>query len=251
MNEPVISPSESQTENRLPDCVLMKLSATPVETTPQEQVLVLSSASSQLPVTKKHHLYLTIRFGEHREKIRGGYVTFGLKRGVLKVLLSNGKIPLETIELANEFEVAVEVQNIQGKTTEKHGSASLAVTGGVSTGAKEAETATEMVKQKVYQVILQGTEEAPIWIFKAQNKEFFLTGLLKQTKLGTLENTNSGCIKATFEASIKDIVLVTGEGLYPKDISRNKRAIIEQMIAIKLLKDKLNSCLSQVELCHD
>lgn len=251
MNQPVIPPSESQAENRLPDCVFMKLSATPVETSPQEQVLVLSSTSSPLPVTKKHHLYLTIRFGEHREKIRGGYVTFGLKQGVLKVVLSNGKIPLETIELANEFEVAVEVQNIQGKTTEKHGSASLAVTGGVSTGAKEAETTTAMVKQKVYQVILQGTEEAPVWIFKAQNKELFLTGLLKQTKLGTLENTNPGYVKATFKSSIRDVVLVTGEGLYPKNISRNKRAIIEQKIAHYLLKSKLDSCLSQIELCYD
>lgn len=58
-------------------------------------------------------------------------------------------------------------------------------------------------------------------------------------------------IEAAFEVSKRCVYLTDAQRLWPQNISRNKKVVLERMIAIRLLKSKLKPYLSQAELRHD
>lgn len=117
-----------------------------------------------------------------------------------------------------------------------------------------------MFQFTAYQVTTKGSEENPAWVFEVETGEPDLKGLLKpdlkgllkNASLGTLNVTAKPCrVEATFEVSKRDVYLSDAEGLWPQNISRNKKAVLERMIALRLLESKLKPYLSQAQLQYD
>lgn len=252
MQQPLPTTLPPESENRFPDCLSMKLAGTPVETdNSSESVVITLHSQEKQNQAEKIDLHLTIRFGEHREQLLGGSVTFGLKGGELKLKLENGKVPLESIELTDEFQVAVEIQTQQEKSSEKQGGTQIAINPNITAATKEAQKTAKTVKSKAYQVRTKGLEDAPVWVFEVKTGDPVLQGLLKNAKLGILKVTGKPCcVEATFEVSMRDLHL-TAEGLWPKDISRNKLAVLERAIVQRVLEPKLKPYLSRVVLQYD
>lgn len=102
------------------------------------------------------------------------------------------------------------------------------------------------------QITTKGSEENPAWAFAVETGQPVLKGLLKQALLGTLNVKTKPCyIEATFEVTKRDIYITDAEGLWPSDISRNKRAVLERMIALRLLESKFQPYVSRVELHYE
>ena len=79
-----------------------------------------------------------------------------------------------------------------------------------------------------------------------------LKGLLKKTKLGTLNVKCQPCsIKATFEVSAPDVHLTDAEDLWNHDISPNKHAVLERKLVLFLLETQLEPYLCCVQLRYD
>jgi len=244
MNQP--ASSQLQTENRFPDCVLMKLHCVPVELEQPEQVttLILSpDARSTTTTTKTISLKLTIRFAKQTINSPGGQVTFGLKRGELDLKLINGRIPLEKMGLVATFELELEVEEQQEQGREAE--ANIAVAGGVKT--KDASKSTIKTKSTRSRVAHRGTEENPIWEFSMAPT---LSGRLAEQPLGTIELNGLPCsVEATFSVrSQSDIELFDVAGLLKaKNLSRNKTAWATREFFLRFIAPKLQPHISRVE----
>ncbi len=163
--------------------------------------------------TEQIDLYLTIQFKEQRELLLGGRIKFNLKGGQLRLKLNNGKMPLASREL------------------------------GVSTDQSQVTP---------FQVTTKGSVENPTWVFEVETGKPGLKGLLKNVKLGTLDVTAKPCcIEATFEVSPQDVYLTEDEVLWPQNISKKRRVVIERAIVSCFLKRKLKPYLSRQELRYD
>lgn len=104
----------------------------------------------------------------------------------------------------------------------------------------------------VCHVTTKVTEENPVWIFEEEMGEYVLKGLLHKAMLATLNVLALPCsVEATFEVSKRDVCLTEAEGLWPPDISRNKRAVLDRLIIQHLLEPKLKPYLSRAELHYD
>lgn len=225
-------------ENKCPECLFIDL----------QGILVQSDGID---------LNLTINFNEQWEALKGGRVKFGLKGGELRLKLENSKSPYEF----RKFTRLLTVELIMGRDTtgsyKTTGSAGLSVEkekAGVSTNfsAEEQYGATDKFQFTTCQVTTKGSEENPIWDFRVKTGEPVLIGSLTNSKLATLSVTKKPCcVEATFEISKRDVYISEGEGLYPDNISRNKRAWIEREIALWLLETKLNPYMSRVRLQYD
>jgi hypothetical protein len=240
------APSQLQTENRFPDCVLMKLHCAPVEPEQPEQAttLILSPGTrSPTTTTRTISLKLTIRFHKQTIKLPGGEVEFGLKRGELDLKLINGRIPLEKMGLVAAFELEVEVEEQQEQGREAE--ANIAVAGGVKT--KDASKRTIKTKSKRSRVANRGTEENPIWEFSMEPN---LSGRLAEESLGTIELNGLPCrVDAAFSArSQSDVELFDVAGLLKaKNLSRNKTAWATREFFLRFIAPKLQPHLSRVE----
>ncbi len=102
------------------------------------------------------------------------------------------------------------------------------------------------------QITIKGSDENPAWVFEVETGEPDLKGLLKNASLETLNVTAKPClVEATFEVSKRDVYLTDGQRLWPQNISCNKKAVLERMIALRLLESKLKPYLSQAQLQYD
>lgn len=202
-------------------------------------------ATVQRPVAPSYavHLHLTIRFGQQEIKLPEGRVWFGLKRGLLKLKLENGKIPTGNMGLTPTVEL--ELVREQPEYNQA-GEANIAVAGGVST--QDAVKRSSHMMSRSCQVSTTGTEEAPVWEFAVETSEAILEGQLTEAWLGTIEaNTQLSGVSATFEVwGQRDICLTHAEGLWATDISRNKEALLEREFFLRFIKPKLQPYLSQV-----
>lgn len=99
------------------------------------------------------------------------------------------------------------------------------------------------------QVALTSSRIHPLWTFALKPGESFLSGSLKQVKLGRVSVTAAPCrLAATFTLSTPDLAIADIEGLWRHDISPNKAGILERAIALFLLKNRLQPYLSWVQL---
>ena len=245
-----------QPENKLPDCVFMKLHSEPVQTSKAAALgFQLAESAPRTPI-EQIDLKLTIRFNKATIKCPGGMIEFGLKRGELTLQLENGKIPLEKIALKAEFAKALEVEEQEEKG--RGAEAALSVTFGTQTAISPsgkiagAGKATSKIKRLISQVHNHGTEERPRWTFEAfvDRVQPILEGNFTEEFLGTLEVTGTPCsLTATFRCQNQsDIHLFDSSGLIAgKNLSRNKTAWAAREFFLRFIAPKLQPYLSRVE----
>lgn len=236
----------SNSSNRFPDCVFLKLHSEPLLTSSS---LIATSASTPVRASGKVDLKLTIRFGKQEigvPSVRSS-VWFGLRRGELRLEITNGKMPLETIGLKAEFakEIEVEVGSEMGRETE------LNLAGALGIKDKGTIKRSDKAKQKFYQCHSKGTETEPVWEFEVKTERPpILEGQLTEERLGTVESLNAPChLRATFMVRRqRDVYLIESEGLFRvENLSRDQLAIIEREFFNRFIKSRLQPYLSQVE----
>ncbi|NES17666.1 MAG: hypothetical protein F6K41_01625 [Symploca sp. SIO3E6] len=164
-------------------------------------------------------LYLTINFDVQCESLPQGSMVFGLKGGKLQLRLENGKIHHQFRELTGSFTLVPQQEGQQLVTC---------------------------------QVRTHGSQKYPAWDFAVDSEQPVLQGLLKKTKLATLDAIAFPCsVEATFDVSLQNIYLTEVQGLWPANLSTNQLAILERGIAQVLSKRKLKPYLSRIELQFD
>lgn len=200
-------------------------------------------------------LVANIRFGEHRIPINNGEAVFGLRKGKLKVLLTNGKVSLENIKLDGEFQTEVEIKVKEGKETGgqidgKLGGKSQGIGGIVKNTSKQEKE----LSYKDYQVSTEGSLQDPAWVFEVKTNKEILEGLLKSADLAEVQvNAKPFSLLATFEVEDnQDIHLVNGSLLWKKNITKKKMAVLERSIIKRWLQEILKEkpYLSRQELTH-
>lgn len=238
--------SLTNSDNRFPNCLRMELRISPIDQEEAEHI----------------DLILDIHFGEHQEEIHygSGNVTFGLKRGVLKIKLTKGKVPLKNIKLKNVFQTVVEkeIQEEWGRESQSGVQVELK-NQGFNAGLKQAGKKSEKVNTQEYQVNFGGGKlDEPRWIFEVKTGRDILEGLLQNTELATIKiesNESKPClIVATFEAEKpEDICVTNGELFGSKNITKKRIAVIERKLVRLFLDEVLNQkpYLSRVKLTYE
>jgi hypothetical protein len=199
-------------------------------------------------------LVFNINFGEHQEPLERGHVRFGLKRGELKVTLTNGEVPLKNIKLNDVFETVVEKEVDVEKGRESQAVGNLGINLGASGTSKESNKTTDKIKYKEYQVRATGNLTEPIWIFEVKTDKEILQGLLQNAPLATIDVTAKPCkLVVTFNVTRPEHICITdGAYLGANSITKKKTAIIERGIIHRLLEGRIKEkpYLSQVELTY-
>ena len=196
----------------------------------------------RLGAAKQVNLQLTIQFNQQWVPLPSGRFKFGLKAGELRLKLENGEISRTSGELGGSFSQkesqtrAGIVQSVADATNENN--------------AATVRTETPGGTGNSIQVTTKGSKENPAWVFQAESQPV-LQGLIQNAKLGTLNVSARPCrVAATFEVSLRDVCLTDAEGLWPPDISPNKRAVLDRAI-MHLLKSRSTPYLSRAELHYD
>ncbi|MGK7926078.1 MAG: pentapeptide repeat-containing protein [Spirulina sp.] len=87
----------------------------------------------------------------------------------------------------------------------------------------------------------------PRWRFRSKPGEFALKGSLEGIKLGTVAIADSTLqLGAMLTTTLANVRIVEGEGLWPRDISPNKHAILDRTFAHFLWQEKLVPYLSAI-----
>jgi hypothetical protein len=225
------TPSGPEPENKCLGSLFMKLEA-----------ILVNPVAENLQQPQQIKLYLTIQFKEQRELLVGGHIKFGLKGGKLRVKLKNAEIPLTSNQLGRSYELAVQ---------KKKPPASILPIPGVKANLQTTET-IEPLQFISCKVAVRGTPNRPVWVFEVDKGGSVLKGVLKNTALATLDITEKPCyIEATFEVAPRDIYLSEAEGLWPRNISKKKSAVIERAIIRRFLEQKLSPYLSRQAIRYD
>lgn len=244
--------SQPEPENKCPDCLYIKLEGIPVQSDSHEEHDV-GCASTQ---TQQIDLYLTIKFNEQWEALKGGGIKFGLKGGELRLKLENSEILDESRYLSGAIELVGQnhQQELQGNPDKKH-LANRRPFNFTINGNQPKELKLPVIqpdKIGFCHVTTNVSQENPAWVFEAEISEQVLKGSLHQAKLATLNITALPCrVEATFAISKLDLCLTDVEGLWSSDISRNKKAVLERLIVQRLLEPKFKPYLSKAELHYD
>lgn len=247
--------SQPEPENHCPDCLYLELEGAAAQTDPETcfEFCLLPNRGQQT------ELHLTLKFGEQWESLGEGRVKFGLRGGELRLKLENGDIPYECRELDGYLELSLpdgEGGNPDRKTETakdfwENGSHE---TQNESNGGDTQRriSIAEQFRVTICQVTTRISGENPAWIFEEEMGEPVLRGSVQKTKLATLEILALPCrVEATFEVAKRDICLTEAEGVWPPDLSRNKRAVLDRLIIQHLLEPKLEPYLSRAELHYD
>ncbi|MBD2067346.1 hypothetical protein H6F93_07355 [Leptolyngbya sp. FACHB-671] len=235
--------SELQVSSRFPDCVVMKLHLQESPDTSKTSSLLTSGNTKIATHPREIDLSLTINFSGEQEieipggtrlGLLGGRATFGVRRGQLRFLFQNCKLPLEKIALSKPFKVSIEVEKQRTKSNEIQAGVALDTR---NVGAKATEGLAEKVTVEVFQVKKIGSEDKPAWVFEAHGDRIVLEGTLKETLLGILQIADLPCeINADFTVRGDDVEITWGQIGQVKNINRNKLALIERAIALRYLK---------------
>ncbi len=222
----------------------MKLEAIPSQSEKQSQ-----STTTQL------NLHLTIQFNEQQEQLLEGRIKFGLKGGKLSVKLKNGKISLSSNHLSGSYKLAIQQERQQEKSENQSLDTSL------SEGKLEEKTnptpkntigRTDNIQFTTCQVTIKGSEEIPVWVIGVESTESVLKGLLKNALLATINVKAKPCyVEAIFHVLPQDVCLSEAEGIWPQNISKKRRLIIERAIVRHFFKRKLMPYLSRQQLRYD
>jgi len=277
MHPPFSTKPQPEPENKYPDCLYMELEGTLVQPDNRQHLEFWTTSTQRQQID----LHLTLHFNEQWESLHKGRVKFGLKGGELRLKLENSEIPYESRELVGSIELYTKKENQEAKRSQaakgkqargiaqsappkaiarsasaKPIAIAFSLNGNkpqaqvsVGTEQKSSQTGASVT---ICHVTTKVTEENPVWIFEEEMGEPVLKGLLNKAKLATINVLALPCrIEATFEVSKRDVCLTDAEGLWPPDISRNKRAVLDRLIIQRLLEPKLKPYLSRAELHYD
>ncbi|WP_194050909.1 hypothetical protein [Nodosilinea sp. LEGE 06152] len=226
------------TENRCADCLFLALRVDKADT----------SSAWEVP------LHLTLNFNEQWENIALGRVKFGLRGGELTLTVNNGRVPYSSRFLVQDLVVSIKKgltisSNIE---TQYDGEGTLSKEGIVarlSSSTKKNSSKVEVEEVNSCQVSTKGSEKQPKWSFRLRSlDELVLLGLIENS-LCYVHIEDEPCnVEARFEVSKWDVWILDAEGIWPRDISANKRAFIEREIVFHLLSSKLQPYLSRIVL---
>lgn len=182
--------------------------------------LAATPVSSSGTDTELIDLYLSVDFHEQWQTINTGRFKFGFKGGELKIRLENGKMPLECRQLSQSVHLS-------------------------------SETSSE-IKPMMCEILTEGEEQSPVWIWRGLTGASVLQGSLKQAKLGTVQVTGKPCcIEAVFSVSPSNVYLTSAEGLWSHTISPNQLAVLERKLILFLVQSRLQPYLSRVLWQYD
>jgi hypothetical protein len=222
----------------------MKLEAIPSQSEKQSQ-----STTTQL------NLHLTIQFNEQQEQLLEGRIKFGLKGGKLSVKLKNGKISLSSNHLSGSYKLAIQQERQQEKSENQSLDTSLSegkLEGKTNPTPKNTIGRTDNIQFTTCQVTIKGSEEIPVWVIGVESTESVLKGLLKNALLATINVKAKPCyVEAIFHVLPQDVCLSEAEGIWPQNISKKRRLIIERAIVRHFFKRKLMPYLSRQQLRYD
>lgn len=249
---------QPEPENKCPNCLYLKLDGIPVQPVSQDSLDFWPTSTHAQTID----LYLTIHFNEQWESLQEGRVKFGLRGGELRLKMENSEIPYESRQLIGSFELSPQSQKPKGRTYQKeintrpHTENTVArgkpTQAQVNLGQGQGSEGTEQFPVNICHVMTKISEENPTWVFEEEMGGLVLKGVLEQVKLATVNAIAFPCrVEATFEVSKRDVCLTDAEGLWPPDISRNKKAILARLIIQRLLEPKLKPYLSRAELHYD
>ena len=240
--------SKPEVESKFPDCVVMKLHLQAKSEAPKASPLLGLSKAQVTAHPKEFDLSLTISFSGEQEIIvpggtrlglPGGRATFGVRRGQLRFVFQNCKLPLEKTTLLKPFKVSIAVERQKTKSNEIQAGAA---SNSPSIGAKATEGSTEKITVEVFQVKKIGSEDKPTWIFETYGDRTVLEGMLTEAQLGTLQIDELPCeIAADFIVRGDDIQITWGRIGQVDNIHRNKLAVIERAIALRYIKPMVES----------
>lgn len=247
------SVSSVKTVNRYPSCVFVKLTGSLLETS--KRVL------SNFGIFKQHklgnseifELRLTIRFGKEKIDVPGGSIWFGVKRGELRLKMTNAMIPIEKQGLVSILENGLNVEIQQEEALEIERGASFGAANSISARRKGVTKTSSKATVRSYSISTAGAEHEPVWIFEARSHASILIGQINEVSLGPVYMFNpSQCfIKATFSLrGQQDISLTEAEGLWSKNIGRNKLAILERELFLRYISKRLNPWLSSAVVTY-
>jgi hypothetical protein len=234
-----------ENENHFPDCVFVKLIPKFIVKTERNEPS--SPFSLAINTRQSVGIELTIRFGTQEIEFPGGTVSFGLRRGELRMKLENGKMPIEEMGLVTLFQREI-TKDIQ---TEKGFKGTL----GGKSSAEASNKITETAIYKECTVYTKGTEEEPIWNFLPRSKEKILFGQLTKESLGRIDAATRPCkveVAFTIRGS-EDLYVMESAGLgglmRAKNISSNKTAVLTREFFLRFIwkKVQLQSYLSRVQ----
>lgn len=252
--------SQPEPENHCPDCLYLKLEGAATQANYEEcfEFCLLLNRGQQA------ELHLTLNFGEQWESLGAGRVKFGLRGGELRLKLENGDIPYECRELDGYLELSLpdiegDEQDSKTQTVQDLGKNGSQATQVEQNGSNRMGSRTqrrisiaEQFHVTICQVTTRISGENPAWIFEEEMGEPVLRGSVQKTKLATLEILDLPCrVEATFEVTKRDICLTEAQGVWPPDLSRNKRAVLDRLIIQRLLEPKFEPYLSRAELHYD
>ena len=251
MQSPLSTNSQPEPENKCPNCLYLELEGIPVKRENHNHLEFWSASAPKQQI----ELYLTINFNEQWESLNQGRVKFGLRGGELRLKLKNSEIPYESRQLSGSLELYMppEGQENESPQVQKpigvRACANQSLFNGNKTGAAQEPGQTEQFPITVCHVTTKVSEENPAWIFEEEMGEPVLKGLLCKVKLGTLNVLDFPCfVEATFEVSKRDMCLTDAEGLWPPNLSRNKKAVLDRLIIQRLLEPRFKPYLSRAEL---
>lgn len=253
MEQPLITSSQLEPENKSLGCLFMKLEGIVV----QPELPGNFASEPEVAQTTQIELHLTIQFREQRELLVGGHIKFGLKGGRLRIKLQNAQIPLAASEVERSFELSIPKKK-QPPAVSQNQSDVAAFLPENKLGVKLNLTAQKTAQRSDQyqfipcQVTVKGSQENPTWVFTVDRSESILKGLLKNVVLTTLDIRDLPCcVDATFEVLPQDVYLTEAEGLWPKHISKKRTVVIERAIARRFLEEKLKPYLSRQKLQYD
>ncbi|MGI0489472.1 hypothetical protein ACN4EK_29000 [Pantanalinema rosaneae CENA516] len=242
-------------DNKLPDCVFLKLEAALGNL--KGNVNVLQYLTGKVKTRDVINLKLTINFNEQWEELPGGRVRFGLTSGELRLGIHNGRVAYGSRTLNDNLETVLNISRVeknavvskQGITfgTDKQGT-----TGNLTKSLDRTVETTDTFQVRSYQVTTKGSEEDPVWDFAVKTSDPVLKGTLIQENLALVDILQRPCyIKATFETSIRHIFITDVEGFWSGKISREKRIVLDKLIILSLLKPKLKPYISKQEIQYE
>ena len=225
--------------NRLPNCLSMDIKG--------ERIFRFPNLFAKRDEYKQIDLFLTIRFNEHWYDLPGGRIRFGINGGQLTLKLENGEIPLDLIDLSGPFNLAVSVKRVKKDTTKGKKGVKVSAQGGeISQESEETAEYSDEISFIACQVTTKGTNTNPVWVFEEKQEERVLKGLLKSAKLATMNILAKPCVvRAEFDISNKNIQITDFEGIWFQNITPGKRITIDRMIVNALLKEVVQTHLSE------
>jgi hypothetical protein len=230
--------------DRFPDCVSFELSIC--------QKIVRNFLGWRSRIT--HEIFLTINFGEETLKVLGGTVSFGLRKGLLRLKLKGATLPLKNLRLTSQFELVFNREVTIENGNENEVNATLSTTSNLLARRRETNRFSERINDQISSIKNGGTEENRTWIFQTPYSQSILEGLLQEQIIGIFDKIDEPIsikIKATFETTDEYVKLTSASGIWDSNIGNKKSAVIERELFLRYIRPRLQPYLSNLELTYD